>query len=119
MVYLIILLLSLNLGAQELLQCSVNSGPFKGQGLTLSVQDDKITLFDKTNTRLLCSKSIDSESNKITLSCGEGFFHSSIQILPDGLGSIKTMNVESRINCEKGVYLSLKGDKNQPKDLSR
>lgn len=119
MAYVFILLLSLNLGAQELLQCSVNSGPFKGQGLTLSLQDDKVTLFDKTNTRLLCSKSINSETNEITLSCGEGFFQSSIKILPDGLGSIKTMNIESRINCESGVYLSLKGGENQPKDLSR
>ncbi|MCH2534741.1 MAG: hypothetical protein MK008_09900 [Bdellovibrionales bacterium] len=119
MSYLLALLLSFNLGAKELLQCSVNSGPLQGQGLTLSLENEQVTLFDKTNTRLLCKKTINSDNNEINLVCGEGFFQSSIKILPDGLGSIKTMNIESRINCESGVYLSLKGEKNQTKDLSR
>lgn len=102
----------------ERLQCSVKSGPLKGQQLSLLNQDDQITLFDKTNTRLICKKTINSETKAISLSCGEGFFQSQIQILPDGLGSITTMNIKSQITCDSGVYLSLSGE-NQTKDVSR
>lgn len=104
--------------AAEPMQCSVNSGPLKGQLITFNTVEEQVILMDKTNTRLICKKSFDKESEALSLNCGEGFFQSKIKILPDGLGSITTMSIESKINCETSTYLSLKGE-NQTKELSR
>lgn len=114
---LAILLLSMNLYAEQM-QCEVISGPFKGQEISIESISDQLILYDRTNTRLMCTKSADSENQAVNLNCGEGFFQSAIQILPDGMGSITTMKIESKLRCEKSTYLSLKV-KNSTKVISR